>query len=124
MSSILYNKIGSLTLYILLTFTMTCMLTENEAVTIRYICICQYDGCSRKSIFRANDREKTREKERRVKSPLFFFFLCTSLVVVVPPVPSQGSDESSKNFVITSLSILFFLLSSRNTARVCVLNKE
>lgn len=71
-------------------------------------------------------RKKTeRERERGVKSPLFSS-LCTSLVVavVVPSTPSQGSDESNKNFGYYVTVTSFSLLSSlRDMRHACILKK-
>jgi hypothetical protein len=105
---------------------MTCMLTENETIALRCMCICWCVGCGRKSIFfKRVTEEKNRERERGVKSPLFSS-LCTSLVVavVVPSTPSQGSDESNKNFGYYVTVTSFSLLSSlRDMRHACILKK-
>jgi len=58
--------------------------------------------------------ERTTEKKKETSETTIFFFssLCTSLVDIVPSAPSQGSDESNKNFdyyvTVTSFSFSLF----------------
>ena len=121
---------GNGILYTLLTFTIIGMRMENQMFCTQMCkgwCVCAWMLVAvGNQFFRITNREKKpeseRERERRVKSRLFLFFMCTSLVVVVPSTPSQGSDESSKIFPVTSLSPLFFLFSPslRDIRDVCV----